>query len=125
MSCPSFKGVHRQVLLTTVGWFLGYHLTKYENYFYAKIDRDMNHYIQHHPEEFPQKGQQTVTVEAQDLFVEHKGDISSSIHIWFLFVSQQRKRRLQRLSSRSIPCAKWLLTTVDYWNEKKSRILIL
>lgn len=58
MSCPSFKGVHRQVLLTTVGWFLGYHLSKYENYFYAKLDREMNQYVELHPEEFAQKGQQ-------------------------------------------------------------------
>ncbi|CAF90247.1 unnamed protein product [Tetraodon nigroviridis] len=29
---PLKSGVHRQVLLTTIGWFLGYHLSKYENY---------------------------------------------------------------------------------------------
>lgn len=57
--CPAlpFSGVHRQVLLATVGWFLGYHLTKYENYYYAKLDRDMNEYIRLHPEEFPPKGE--------------------------------------------------------------------
>lgn len=70
MSCPSFKGVHRQVLLTTVGWFLGYHLSKYENYFYAKLERDMNQYIELHPEEFAQKGQQIITVAVEDLFRE-------------------------------------------------------
>lgn len=57
--CPAlpFLGVHRQVLLATAGWFLGYHLTKYENYSYAKVDRDMNEYIRLHPEEFPPKGE--------------------------------------------------------------------
>lgn len=56
-SALPFLGVHRQVLLATAGWFLGYHLTKYENYFYAKVDRDMNEYIRLHPEEFPPKGE--------------------------------------------------------------------
>lgn len=72
--CPvlSFKGVHRQVLFTTVGWFLGYHLSKYENYFYAKLERDMNKYIELHPEEFAQKGEQIITVATEDLFRELK-----------------------------------------------------
>ncbi|XP_075892847.1 NADH dehydrogenase [ubiquinone] 1 subunit C2 [Nelusetta ayraudi] len=56
---PLKSGVHRQVLLTTVGWFLGYHLSKYENYFYAKLDREMNQYVELHPEEFAQKEKKT------------------------------------------------------------------
>uniref|UniRef100_A0A2D1CGZ4 NADH dehydrogenase [ubiquinone] 1 subunit C2 n=1 Tax=Sparus aurata TaxID=8175 RepID=A0A2D1CGZ4_SPAAU len=56
---PLRAGVHRQVLLATVGWFLGYHLTKYENYCYAKHDRDMYEYIRLHPEEFPEKEKKT------------------------------------------------------------------
>ncbi|XP_073673867.1 NADH dehydrogenase [ubiquinone] 1 subunit C2 [Garra rufa] len=57
---PAFKaGVHRQALFITVGWFIGYHLTKHENYKYAKLDRDMNEYIRLHPNEFPEKDQKT------------------------------------------------------------------
>lgn len=51
-----FLGVHRQVLLATVGWFIGYHVTKYENYVYAKRDRDVKEYIRVHPEELAPKG---------------------------------------------------------------------
>uniref|UniRef100_A0A671QPN2 NADH dehydrogenase [ubiquinone] 1 subunit C2 n=1 Tax=Sinocyclocheilus anshuiensis TaxID=1608454 RepID=A0A671QPN2_9TELE len=54
-----FSGVHRQALFITVGWFIGYHLTKYENYKYATLDRDMSEYIRLHPEEFPEKGNST------------------------------------------------------------------
>ncbi|XP_068440478.1 NADH dehydrogenase [ubiquinone] 1 subunit C2 [Clinocottus analis] len=56
---PLKSGVHRQLLLTTIGWFIGYHLTKYENYVYARLDRDMNEYIKLHPEEFPAKEKKT------------------------------------------------------------------
>ncbi|CAJ1065149.1 NADH dehydrogenase 1 subunit C2 [Micropterus salmoides] [Xyrichtys novacula] len=56
---PIKAGVHRQVLLTTVGWFLGYYLTKRENYIYAKLDRDMNEYIRLHPEDFAPKEKKT------------------------------------------------------------------
>lgn len=52
-------GVHRQALFVTIGWFIGYHLTKYENYTYARLDRDMNEYIRLHPENFPEKGKNT------------------------------------------------------------------
>lgn len=58
--CPIFLfflGVHRQVLLATIGWFVGYHVTKYENYIYARLDRDMNEYVRLHPEEFAAKGE--------------------------------------------------------------------
>ncbi|KAG9473213.1 NADH dehydrogenase [ubiquinone] 1 subunit C2 isoform X1 [Eleutherodactylus coqui] len=48
-------GVHRQILYTTVGIFIGYHLTKYENYKYAKRDRELFDYLKRHPEIVPQK----------------------------------------------------------------------
>ncbi|KAG9473214.1 NADH dehydrogenase [ubiquinone] 1 subunit C2 isoform X2 [Eleutherodactylus coqui] len=50
-----FLGVHRQILYTTVGIFIGYHLTKYENYKYAKRDRELFDYLKRHPEIVPQK----------------------------------------------------------------------
>lgn len=50
-------GVHRQVLLTTIGWFLGYQLTKYANYVNAKLDRDMMEYVKLHPVDFPPTGE--------------------------------------------------------------------
>ncbi|XP_036419140.1 NADH dehydrogenase [ubiquinone] 1 subunit C2 [Colossoma macropomum] len=57
---PALKaGVHRQALFMTVGWFIGYHLTKYENYTYARLDRDMNEYIRLHQEEFAEKEKKT------------------------------------------------------------------
>ncbi|MBN3308862.1 NDUC2 dehydrogenase, partial [Amia calva] len=50
---PALKsGVHRQVLMTSIGWFVGYHLTKWENYTNARRDRDMTQYMRLHPEEF-------------------------------------------------------------------------
>ncbi|XP_029922463.1 NADH dehydrogenase [ubiquinone] 1 subunit C2 [Myripristis murdjan] len=57
---PLKAGVHRQVLLATIGWFIGYHITKYENYTYARLDRDMNQYIKMHPEEFAMKEKRTL-----------------------------------------------------------------
>ncbi|KAM6933243.1 NADH dehydrogenase [ubiquinone] 1 subunit C2 [Xenentodon cancila] len=56
---PLKSGVHRQVLLSTIGWFIGYHITKRENYTYARLDRDMNEYIRLHPEEFKEKEKKT------------------------------------------------------------------
>ncbi|XP_026172431.1 NADH dehydrogenase [ubiquinone] 1 subunit C2 [Mastacembelus armatus] len=56
---PLKSGVHRQFLMTTIGWFIGYHLTKYENYTYARLDRDMNEYIKLHPVEFAEKEKKT------------------------------------------------------------------
>ncbi|XP_030007776.1 NADH dehydrogenase [ubiquinone] 1 subunit C2 [Sphaeramia orbicularis] len=56
---PLKSGVHRQFLLATIGWFVGYHLTKYENYTYARLDRDMNEYVKLHPEEFAAKKKKT------------------------------------------------------------------
>ncbi|CAI9559417.1 unnamed protein product, partial [Staurois parvus] len=53
---PVFRaGVHRQVLFTTVGIFLGYHLTKYENYRNAKKDRELFNYMKKHSELFSHK----------------------------------------------------------------------
>ncbi|KAG1948280.1 NADH dehydrogenase [ubiquinone] 1 subunit C2 [Pimephales promelas] len=57
---PALKaGVHRQVLFTTIAWFIGYHLTKYENYKYASLDRDMNEYVRLHPDDFQAKERKT------------------------------------------------------------------
>ncbi|KAG7479903.1 NADH dehydrogenase [ubiquinone] 1 subunit C2-like [Solea senegalensis] len=52
---PLKSGVHRQVLLATIGWFIGYHVTKLENYKYANHDREMIKYMKFHPEEFVPK----------------------------------------------------------------------
>ncbi|KAM4627097.1 NADH dehydrogenase [ubiquinone] 1 subunit C2 [Polymixia lowei] len=56
---PLKSGLHRQVLFATIGWFIGYHITKYENYTYARLDRDMNEYIRLHPEDFAMKDTKT------------------------------------------------------------------
>uniref|UniRef100_B9ELY3 NADH dehydrogenase [ubiquinone] 1 subunit C2 n=1 Tax=Salmo salar TaxID=8030 RepID=B9ELY3_SALSA len=56
---PIKSGVHRQVLLTSIGWFIGYHVTKHENYTYARLDRDMNEYVRLHPENFSDKEKKT------------------------------------------------------------------
>ncbi|NXL12826.1 NDUC2 dehydrogenase, partial [Mesembrinibis cayennensis] len=45
-------GVHRQILFTTVGWFVGYYLAKRAEYVHAKLDRDLFEYIRQHPEDF-------------------------------------------------------------------------
>ncbi|NXM02302.1 NDUC2 dehydrogenase, partial [Tyrannus savana] len=45
-------GVHRQILFTTVGWFVGYYLMKRTEYIYAKTDRELLEYVRHHPEDF-------------------------------------------------------------------------
>ncbi|OPJ85934.1 NADH dehydrogenase [ubiquinone] 1 subunit C2 [Patagioenas fasciata monilis] len=49
---PSAAGLHRQVLFTTVGWFVGYYLTKRADYIHAKVDRELLEYVRHHPEDF-------------------------------------------------------------------------
>ncbi|XP_043115534.1 NADH dehydrogenase [ubiquinone] 1 subunit C2 [Puntigrus tetrazona] len=57
---PALKaGVHRQLLMTTVGWFVGYHLTKIVNYKTAKLDTEMFEYVRQHPEGFAQKEPKT------------------------------------------------------------------
>ncbi|XP_059931648.1 NADH dehydrogenase [ubiquinone] 1 subunit C2 [Gadus macrocephalus] len=57
---PLKSGVHRQVLFSTIGWFLGYHISKYENYIYSKLDRDMYQYISLHPDAFPRSEKKTL-----------------------------------------------------------------
>ncbi|NWS18419.1 NDUC2 dehydrogenase, partial [Pachyramphus minor] len=49
-------GVHRQILFTTVGWFVGYYLVKRTDYIYAKVDRELLEYVRHHPEDFKVAG---------------------------------------------------------------------
>ncbi|CAL9684334.1 unnamed protein product [Knipowitschia caucasica] len=57
---PLKSGVHRQALLATIGWFIGYHLTKIENYTYAKRDHEMFGYVNLHPENFAPKEKKTM-----------------------------------------------------------------
>ncbi|XP_075598645.1 NADH dehydrogenase [ubiquinone] 1 subunit C2 [Balearica regulorum gibbericeps] len=45
-------GVHRQILFTTVGWFVGYYLAKRTEYMHAKVDRELFEYVRQHPEDF-------------------------------------------------------------------------
>ncbi|XP_054125907.1 NADH dehydrogenase [ubiquinone] 1 subunit C2 [Melozone crissalis] len=45
-------GIHRQVLLATLGCVVGYHLVKRAEYVHAKVDRELCEYIRHHPEDF-------------------------------------------------------------------------
>uniref|UniRef100_A0A8C4U7R2 NADH dehydrogenase [ubiquinone] 1 subunit C2 n=1 Tax=Falco tinnunculus TaxID=100819 RepID=A0A8C4U7R2_FALTI len=45
-------GVHRQILFSTVGWFVGYYLIKRTEYLHAKLDRELLEYVRQHPEDF-------------------------------------------------------------------------
>ncbi|NWI87859.1 NDUC2 dehydrogenase, partial [Pitta sordida] len=45
-------GVHRQILFTTVGCFVGYYLAKRTEYIHAKVDRELLEYVKRHPEDF-------------------------------------------------------------------------
>ncbi|XP_043927072.1 NADH dehydrogenase [ubiquinone] 1 subunit C2 [Protopterus annectens] len=63
---PLAAGVHRQALWITAGVFVGYHLTKMENYKYAKRDQEMLEYIRLHPEDFPEKEKRTFAEILQD-----------------------------------------------------------
>ncbi|NXD20134.1 NDUC2 dehydrogenase, partial [Spelaeornis formosus] len=45
-------GVHRQILLASLGYFVGYHLLKRTEYVHAKVDREMFEYVRHHPLDF-------------------------------------------------------------------------
>ncbi|XP_064412908.1 NADH dehydrogenase [ubiquinone] 1 subunit C2 [Latimeria chalumnae] len=63
---PIKAGVHRQVLFTSVGWFVGYYLTKLENYTYAKLDREMFEYIRQHPGDFQEKEKKTLAEVLED-----------------------------------------------------------
>ncbi|XP_033968900.1 NADH dehydrogenase [ubiquinone] 1 subunit C2 [Trematomus bernacchii] len=56
---PLKSGVHRLVLMTTIGWYVGYHVTKREHYHFAKVDRDMTEYIKLHPDNFVAKDKKT------------------------------------------------------------------
>uniref|UniRef100_UPI00398EEE70 NADH dehydrogenase [ubiquinone] 1 subunit C2 n=1 Tax=Pristiophorus japonicus TaxID=55135 RepID=UPI00398EEE70 len=56
---PLKAGVHRQLLFASVGWFIGYYVTKLENYKTAKVDHEMMEYIQRHPDDFPAKEKKT------------------------------------------------------------------
>lgn len=49
---PPAAGVHRQVLLASLGCFVGYQLVKRAEYMYAKVDRELLEYIRHHPDDF-------------------------------------------------------------------------
>lgn len=71
--------------MTTVGWFIGYHLSKYENYIYARIDRDMNEYIKLHPEEFPPKGEYIIFVFALKETQEHN---NTALFYMLMFVAR-------------------------------------
>ncbi|NP_001279688.1 NADH dehydrogenase [ubiquinone] 1 subunit C2 [Callorhinchus milii] len=52
---PLKAGIHRQILFTSVAWYVGYYLTKLENYKKAKVEHEMFEYIRLHPEDFPEK----------------------------------------------------------------------
>ncbi|XP_061827947.1 NADH dehydrogenase [ubiquinone] 1 subunit C2 [Nerophis lumbriciformis] len=56
---PLKSGVHRQVLLATIGWYLGYRMKRYENYVNARLDRDMKEYIKLYPDDFRPKETKT------------------------------------------------------------------
>lgn len=49
---PPAAGVHRQVLLASLGFFIGYQLVKRAEYVHAKVDRELFEYIRHHPVDF-------------------------------------------------------------------------
>ncbi|XP_069496038.1 NADH dehydrogenase [ubiquinone] 1 subunit C2 [Ambystoma mexicanum] len=57
---PLLSGVHRQALGITIGWFIGYHLTRHDNYTFAKLDRDLFEYMKLHPEDFKKKDKRTM-----------------------------------------------------------------
>uniref|UniRef100_K7F922 NADH:ubiquinone oxidoreductase subunit C2 n=1 Tax=Pelodiscus sinensis TaxID=13735 RepID=K7F922_PELSI len=63
---PHIAGVHRQLLYTTVGWYLGYYLSKRADYNCAKRDRDLMEYIRHHPEDFKEKDKKTLAEVLED-----------------------------------------------------------
>ncbi|XP_034972484.1 NADH dehydrogenase [ubiquinone] 1 subunit C2 [Zootoca vivipara] len=48
-------GVHRQVLATSIFFYIGYYLRKRANYEYALKDRQLSEYVRHHPEDFKRK----------------------------------------------------------------------
>uniref|UniRef100_A0A7N5P664 NADH dehydrogenase [ubiquinone] 1 subunit C2 n=1 Tax=Ailuropoda melanoleuca TaxID=9646 RepID=A0A7N5P664_AILME len=48
-------GVHRQLLLASLGFSLGYYLRRHANYRFAQRDRELFSYIQQHPEDFKEE----------------------------------------------------------------------
>ncbi|XP_015272124.1 PREDICTED: NADH dehydrogenase [ubiquinone] 1 subunit C2-like [Gekko japonicus] len=50
-----WMGVHRQLLYTTVGFYVGHYMARRAAYFYAKRDLDIAEYIRTHPEDFKDK----------------------------------------------------------------------
>ncbi|KAK6486069.1 NADH dehydrogenase [Huso huso] len=73
------SGVHRQLLLVSIGWFLGYHITKYENYTYARLDRDMREYIRLHPDEFQQKDKRTYAEVLEKFYLKLGREVLSAV----------------------------------------------
>ncbi|XP_043360018.1 NADH dehydrogenase [ubiquinone] 1 subunit C2 isoform X1 [Dermochelys coriacea] len=57
-------GVHRQVLYATVGWCVGYYISKRADYIHAKLDRDLMEYMRQHPEDFKEKATFTKTCQS-------------------------------------------------------------
>ncbi|XP_074837374.1 NADH dehydrogenase [ubiquinone] 1 subunit C2 [Carettochelys insculpta] len=53
-------GVHRQILYATVGWYIGYFLSKRADYIHAKVDRELMEYIKQHPDDFKEKEKRTL-----------------------------------------------------------------
>ncbi|XP_063160559.1 NADH dehydrogenase [ubiquinone] 1 subunit C2-like [Candoia aspera] len=48
-------GLHRQALMITLGFCLGYYVKRFSNYYYAERDRELFSYIKQHPEDFVEK----------------------------------------------------------------------
>ncbi|XP_025890297.1 NADH dehydrogenase [ubiquinone] 1 subunit C2-like [Nothoprocta perdicaria] len=62
------SGVHRQILFTTVGWFVGYHLIKHAEYVHAKRDRELFEYVRQHPEDFKIKEKKRIGELLEDFY---------------------------------------------------------
>ncbi|CAM2095615.1 NADH dehydrogenase [ubiquinone] 1 subunit C2 [Caretta caretta] len=59
-------GLHRQVLYATVGWCVGYYISKRADYIHAKLDRDLMEYIRQHPEDFKEKDKKILAEVLED-----------------------------------------------------------
>ncbi|XP_054829094.1 NADH dehydrogenase [ubiquinone] 1 subunit C2 [Eublepharis macularius] len=53
-------GVHRQLFWASVGFYIGYYLTRRADYFDAKRDQEMAEYIRHHSEDFKMEKKRTM-----------------------------------------------------------------
>uniref|UniRef100_A0A452J379 NADH dehydrogenase [ubiquinone] 1 subunit C2 n=1 Tax=Gopherus agassizii TaxID=38772 RepID=A0A452J379_9SAUR len=51
----------------TVGWCVGYSLSKHADYIHAKLDRELMEYIRQHPEDFKEKDKTTLAEVLEDL----------------------------------------------------------